>query len=135
MFKYIKSKIKLIWIRKLKNDNKPDFDDIEFIWGVKSGDDLSGSPASIYTMNDIDITHHIKDGIYALSIETIYVFDNYYSEKQYILGLYKAFTEFMNEKGYDKRERLSLGDFNDGINFEGSIEELYTKFSKFVFGF
>ena len=36
-------------------------DEIKFIWGVKSWDDLTGKDASMWTMNDIDITYDKKE--------------------------------------------------------------------------
>lgn len=51
-------------------------DDIKFIWGVKSFDNLSGSDANLYTMNDIDIVYDKKNSEYMLGVETAYLFDS-----------------------------------------------------------
>lgn len=48
--------------------------DLQFIWGVKSWDDLTGCDANMYTMNDIEIDYDHNKNKYFLSIETAYLF-------------------------------------------------------------
>ena len=76
-------------------------DDTVFIWGIKSSDDLSGSPACMYTMNDIDLTYNEQHGYYELGIETIYHFSTHEAEFRYYANLLNKFTEWMNENGHE----------------------------------
>lgn len=111
-------------------------DDIKFIWGVKSWDDLSRSEANLYTMNDIDITYDKKNGEYMLGIETAYAFKDYASERNYLKRLLKDFEKYMDDKGLCKFMTRSLFMRNPYTNITAnSIEELYVDFKIFVDGF
>ena len=46
-------------------------DEIRFIWGKKSYDDLSDLDANLYTLNDIDIVYNKKNNKYMLGVETV----------------------------------------------------------------
>ena len=109
---------------------------MEFIWGVKSWDDLSGADACLYTMNDIDITYDKEKKIYMLGVETAYLFKTYGDERQYLKDCLKAFTKYMDDNGLNKNEPYRLWMSNPCTNMEAeSIEELYTNFKIFVNGF
>ena len=56
------------------NDDEYNFDNLKFIWAVKSWDDITGAAANMYTMNDIEIDYDRDAKEYLLSIETIYSF-------------------------------------------------------------
>ena len=111
-------------------------DDIKFIWGVKSFDDLSSSNACLYTMNDIDIIYDKKKKEYILGIETAYLFKTYNDECKYLSDCLKAFTKYMDDNGLNKNESFRLFMNNPCTNMvANSIEELYTNFKIFVNGY
>ena len=111
-------------------------DDIKFIWGVKSLDDLSGSDANLYTMNDIDIVYDKKKQEYMLGVETAYVFKNHAAECNYLKNCLNAFTRYMDDNGLKKNESYVLFMSNPCTSMRAkSIEELYTNFKIFVDGF
>ena len=111
-------------------------DDYKFIWGVKSWDDLSGADASMFTMNDIDITYDKKKKVYMLGVETAYMFDTHEGECKYLQDCLKAFTKYMDDNGLNKNEpyRLFMNDLCTNMTAE-TIEELYVNFKIFVDGF
>ncbi len=111
-------------------------DDIKFIWGVKSWDDLSGSDANLYTMNDIDIVYDKKKQEYMLGVETAYIFRDYDAECNYLKNCLKAFEKYMDDKGLEKDRPYSLFMCNPCTSMKAkSIEELYINFKIFVDGF
>lgn len=111
-------------------------DDMKFIWGVKSWDDLSSHGACIYTMNDIDIVYDKKEKKYMLGIETAYGFKTHAAECEYLQDCLKAFTKFMDDNGLEKNKPYPLFFSNPCTSMETeSIEELYTNFKIFVDGF
>ena len=61
MLKDLVSRIKEKYLNwKYRNEYTDILNDYDFIWGVKSYDDLSESECNLYTMNDIDITYNKK---------------------------------------------------------------------------
>ena len=111
-------------------------DDIKFIWGIKSYDDLSCADACLYTMNDIDIIYDKKKKEYILGIETAYLFKTYNDECKYLSDCLKAFTKYMDDNGLNKNEPFRLFMNNPCTNMvANSIEELYTNFKIFVNGY
>ena len=111
-------------------------DDIKFIWGVKSLDDLSGANACLYTMNDIEIIYDKKKKEYILGVETAYVFSTRVDECDYLRNCLKAFTKYMDDNGLKKNKPydLFLNDTCTSTTAE-TIEELYVNFKIFVDGF
>ena len=123
---------------KIKTTHDPyDCGDIQFIWGVKSSDDVSSGPANLYTMNDIDITYSKKTHLYSLGVETVYLFmDGKQGEVKYLNELLKKFTQFMIDNNYDINDPYNLRMDQPHVNmFAESIPELYTQFRIFVEGF
>jgi|GEM_PF-2923363 len=123
-----------------KKDIKKYEDTYEFIYGIKSYDDLSpGNEANLYTMNDLDIIYNKKTNKYTIGIETIYSFSNgRKGEQEYIKNLLNKFTEWMLSKGYNINKYISLYDVftYKNINSEfDSIEDLYAYFKMLVNGF
>ena len=111
-------------------------DDLKFIWGIKSYDDLSCADACLYTMNDIDIIYDKKKKEYILGIETAYLFKTYNDECKYLSDCLKAFTKYMDDNGLNKNEPFRLFMNNPCTNMvANSIEELYTNFKIFVNGY
>ena len=128
--KYIKE------MDKEYGDYTSETDDLKFIWGVKSFDDLSSSNACLYTMNDIDIIYDKKKKEYILGIETAYLFKTYNDECKYLSDCLKAFTKYMDDNGLNKEEPFRLFMSNPCTNMvANSIEELYTNFKIFVNGY
>lgn len=134
MLKDLVSRIKEKYLNwKYRNEYTDILNDYDFIWGVKSYDDLSESECNLYTMNDIDITYNKNEKKYFMSIETIYSFrDGKDGEKRYIKRLFDGFTKFMIDQGYDINQEIQIYDvFTDGNNINteyDSIEELYANF-------
>ena len=111
-------------------------DDVKFIWGVKSWDDLSGHGACIYTMNDIDIIYDKKEKKYMLGIETAYGFKTHAAECEYLQDCLNAFTKYMDDNGLEKNKPYILFMSNPCTSMVAeSIEELYVNFKIFVDGF
>ena len=107
-------------------------DDMKFIWGVKSWDDLTGQDACMYTMNDIDITYDKKKKEYMLGIETAYMFKSHAAECDYLQDCLK----YMDDNGLKKNEPYRLFMSNPCTSMTAdTIEELYTNFKIFVDGF
>lgn len=112
-------------------------DNIKFIWGVKSWDDLSGNDASLYTMNDLELTYDSNTDMYSLGIETIYEFEHgKIGEVKYLIYLLKSFTDFMNENNYNINEPYFFAEGQPKISLTAkTIPELYTQFRIFVEGY
>lgn len=112
-------------------------DNIKFIWGVKSWDDLSGSDACLYTMNDIELDYLKDENKYLLSIETIFEFEKEGYKLNYLKRCLRAFEEFMVENGYDTEVKPHWWDvFGDGMNTHfNSIEDCYAMFKMLVNGY
>ena len=117
-------------------DDSLENDDIKFIWGVKSWDDLTGADANLYTMNDIDLTYDKQNKVYMLGIETAYLFKNHADECDYLRSCLNAFTKYMDDNGLKKNESYMLFMSNPCTSMTAeTIEELYTNFKIFVDGF
>lgn len=111
-------------------------DDMKFIWGIKSWDDLTGKDACMYTMNDIDITYDKLKKEYMLGVETAYMFKTYATECEYLQDCLKAFTKYMDDNGLEKNRPYCLFMSNPCTSMVAeSIEELYVNFKIFVDGF
>jgi len=107
---------------------------IEFIWGVKSWDDLTNQDVELYTMNDIDIIYNTKTKRYSLGIETIYDFEDINKIIQYLEKLLNLFTDFMNTNSYNTKIDFNLSCFNIISFNQPSIEDLYANFYIYVKG-
>ena len=118
-------------------DNEYNCGEIKFIWGIKSYDWLVSGPATIYTMNDIDITYDRKTGLYLLGVETAYLFnEGKTGEVKYLDDLLNEFTKFMNESGYNTNEPYTFFMCDPRADCRAkTIPELYTQFRIFVEGY
>lgn len=119
--------------------NANETQDLLFIWGVLSYDDLSGnSQANMYTMNDIDLIYDKITNKYSLSVETIYMFKEN-GQYGYMQSLLDEFTKWMEENNYNTTRKFGLYEvFTKGINIKtqfNSIEESYAAFKMMVNGF
>lgn len=140
MFSKLKSKInnmrmKLRYINCVEDEYNSG--GIRFVWGVKSGDDLSQSEANLYTMNDIDICYDTQKEVYYLGVETIYSFTNgRKGQIAYYDRLLREFTKFMEDNEYDISVRDSEYIIDPIVVLEAkTITELYEMFRIFVEGF
>lgn len=128
-------KLKQLFSKDQRNEYE---DTYEFIWGIKSIDDLTDCEANYDTINDIDILYDKESKTYSLGIETIYEFGNE-KEKKYITKLFNELTKWMSSKGYNITKELDFYDvFTDGLNINSefeSLEQLYTTFKFMVKGF
>ena len=123
-------------MNKKYGDYTLETDELKFIWGVTSWDDLSGSDANMYTMNDIDIVYDKKERKYFLGVETAYLFRDYTAECQYLRKYLDAFTQYMDDQHLNTKEHFMLFMHNPCTTMEAdSIEELYTNFKIFVDGY
>ena len=140
MKKLIQSLKTKYWMWKFNRIVEENNKNVEFIWGIKSYDDVSDSVCNLYTMNDIDIIYDKRNKKYYLGIETIYYFENgIEGERQYIKKLFDKFTEWMKKQNYNVDKQLNIYDvFTKDWNLRSgfdSIEELYTYFKLLVNGF
>ena len=114
--------------------------DMKFIWGVQSWDDLSpAESANLHTMNDIDVIYMKDENKYTVSIETAYRFDDYEQEKGYLKRCLDLFTKFMIENKFNVNEKLFLPnvfsyEWNINTHFD-TIEECYAMFKLLVNGY
>lgn len=113
---------------------------MKFVWGIKSGDDLGcGREASIYSMNDFDITYLEREKKYNLSVETIYDFDSLNDSYNYLNGILIAFTKWMKDNHYSTDYKPCMYDlFEQGVNIHtpfDSLEEAYGVFKTLVIGY
>ena len=103
---------------------------MKFIWGVKSWDDLSSAKsANLYTMNDIDLIYLKDENKYILGIETMFMFKEEKHKLNYLTGCLKAFTEFMKDNGY-KGKMTVLNMHMKSIKNEVKNNTTYLKRSK-----
>ena len=121
-------------------DELYDIDGMKCVWGIKSYDDLSGSSdATLWTMNDFDITYLEDEKKYVLSVETIYEFQNCADKCKYLTDILKSFTKWMEDNHYNTQWNPDLYDlFERGINIHthfDSIEEAYGMFRALVSGY
>lgn len=126
--------------RQLEKEYQQQENNFKLIWGIKSSDDQTDGVASIYTMNDIDITYDKRAKTYSLNIETIYKFESGSDgERGYMLNLFDEMTIWMKAQGYNTEINPWIYDiFTAGKNVTTdfkSIEELYTTFKCLVKGF
>lgn len=121
---------------KKYGDSAFETDDIKFIWGITSWDELSEHKACLYTMNDIDLTYDKKNKVYMLGIETAYIFKNHNAECEYLRNCLNAFTKYMDDNGLNKNEPFMLFMSNPCTSMTAkTVEELYVNFKIFVDGF
>ena len=119
-----------------KEETEYDNGAYKFIWGVKFPDDLCPNPACLHTMNDIDIIYSREKKRYILSIETAYWFESQEGVITYLQSLLKRFTEYMDERGYNKTAPYKFWMSQPSILLEEeTIPELYTSFKIFVEGY
>lgn len=111
-------------------------DNLKFIWGITSWDDLSKHEACFYTMNDIDITYDKKEKKYMLGVETAYDFKNYEAACGYLNNCLNAFGKYMDDNGLQKNKPYFLF-MNEPCTsmVADNIEDLYTNFKIFVDGY
>lgn len=135
------SKIKHFKIKNTYTDNSDEEnndDDLEFVWGIKSWDDITSTEANLYTMNDLDIVYDRKRNEYMLGIETIYLFaDGNNGEIKYLEYLLGKFTEFVRENNYiSPDEKFCLRCIESVEPWRANtISELYIRFKDFVQGY
>lgn len=119
-------------------DDEYNCDELKFIWGVKSWDDISSDEANLYTMNDLDIVFDRKRKEYILGIETIYSFaEGNKGEVVYLENLLDKFTEFAKENNcLPKDGELCLCSVESAQPWRAAtISELYIRFKVFVNGY
>jgi len=123
----------VLWVRE--EDEVSEDNPFEFIWGIKSADDLTGSEiANNYTMNDFDIVKDKESGEYVFSVETIFYMDKD-AQKKYLQNILGKFTEWMLSQGYNTDYDLSYNEVFSKTFRADSIEECYAKFKMLVDGF
>lgn len=140
LFADIQCKIDNFILTKKYPDYKDDeynCDELKFIWGIKSWDDLSVGNANMYTMNDIEIDYDRNIKEYVLGIESIYQFEKgKVGEAEYLDKLLTAFTNYMEENNYRMDEPFDFWSCQS-VNLwrAKDISTLYTQFRLFVEGY
>lgn len=135
------SKIKHFKIKNTYTDNSNEEnsdDDLEFVWGIKSWDDITSTEANLYTMNDLDIVYDRKRNEYMLGIETVYLFaDGNNGEIKYLEYLLGKFTKFVSENNYiSPDDKFCLRCIESVEPWRANtISELYIRFKVFVQGY
>lgn len=108
------------------------FNNLEHIWGIPS----SGTECNIFTLNDFDITYLKDRKKYIMELESIYDFETSDDERKYIVDICNKFTDWMDEKGYNRYKKLDFYDLfckNCSIKSEfDTIEDLYAVFAMLV---
>ena len=139
----------ILWKRADKyykdfNEDCTENNDMKFIFGVMSWDDLSSATEpNLLTMNDFDLIYLKDEKKYILGIETAYKFKDKQSEKEYLQELLNKFTKWMQDNGFNTDSSLNpYGDmfevFTDGININShfdTIEDAYRTFKLLVNGY
>ena len=139
----------ILWKRADKyykdfNEDCTENNDMKFIFGVMSWDDLSSATEpNLLTMNDFDLIYLKDEKKYILGIETAYKFKDKQSEKEYLQELLNKFTKWMQDNGFITDSSLnSYGNmfevFTDGININShfdTIEDAYRTFKLLVNGY
>lgn len=112
---------------------------LNLIWGIKSYDDLTGQPCSVYTMNDFEILQDKDTNEYMLSVETVYAFTKDGGDKEYVQNILKQFRDWMKASEYPTDHKLDLWDiFTNGANIRTkfkTIPEAYAAFKFLVTGY
>lgn len=117
-------------------ENEYDCGEYKFVWGVKSSIDMSGAPACLHTMNDIDLIYSRAKKRYILGIETALWFDKKEDEIAYLTSLLDAFTKYMRANNLPTDEPYKFWMSQPYILLEGeTIPEVYTHFKIFVEGY
>ena len=111
--------------------------DLEFIWGIKAGDELCKGDASFHMMNDIEILYNRETKEYHLGVETIYGFKTKKDKIDYYLELLGYFKEYMIKNNLDISTSIfSNAQMTGYFNFKAdSIEDLYSVFRINVLGY
>ena len=114
-------------------------ENMKFIWGIKSYDDLSDSDANLYTMNDIDLIYLKNEHKYIFGLETIFQFEKEEYKLDYLKRCLDAFTKFMKDNGYNMKVKPSWMDvFSYGWSMNtkfDSVEDCYAMFKLLVNGY
>lgn len=110
--------------------------ELQFVWGIKSKESCALGPASLLTLNDIEITYSLKNKQYILGVNSCYKFDTHQEEAQYLLKLLDYFTEFMREHEQDMDDPYYYFEYAPRIVMASEyLSELYTMFKIFVKGY
>ena len=141
MFNKLKKLYHTYLLEKAYGQCKNEEDNCEFIWGLKSYDDISKENEAGYnTMNDINIIYDKQTKKYTIGIETVYEFvDGEKGEKVYIQTILNKFTEWMKRNNYPTEMSVNLCSiFTMGLNINSefdTIGDLYNCFKVYATGF
>lgn len=142
-YDYVREFIIEYWGFDIDKREDDDFDpfyedeNMKFIWGVKSWDDLTDADVCLHTMNDIDLIYLKDKKKYILGIETIFEFEKEEHKINYLKSMLCEFEKFMVENGYNTELKPSWWNvFGKGISEDfDSIEECYAMFKFLVNGY
>lgn len=133
---YLKKKIAMRRLNKQYPEDEYNCGELQFIWGVTSWDNLLRTPASFYTMNDIEIYYNRYTEMYHLDIELAYRFPDDDAKIAYFAYLLDEFTQFIKQNDYPLYYIGELDWTFPNIKMESeSIPGLYTNFKLLVEGF
>lgn len=132
MFKWLKRRAKI----KIEDFDPYIIDNIQFVWGIKSWDDLTSSEPNLHTMNDLDITYDCNTKLYSLGIESVYCFkEGKIGEVKYLNYLLEEFTKYMKENNLNINAPYDFWVGGQILLRAKTISELYTQFKIFVEGY
>ena len=116
------------------NNDYTENEDVKYIFGVISYDDLTSNKPNLLTMNDLDVIYNKHNRTYSWSVEYIYYLPNREGKKKYIKRLLKCFTKFMKEHNYDTELDGFYTTFTGVTEFD-TLEECYANFKYCVNGY
>lgn len=124
------------WAKKYPDYTGDEYDcgPLKYVWGIKSTDDLTSHPACWNTLNDLDIYYNRETKKYFYQVECIYRFKTLKDEAEYLKGLLRQFGAWLDSNHY-KLPSLHYHIYDEPIDQADSLEELFIKFSIFVYGF
>lgn len=98
-----------------------------------------GSWQGLFRANDFEVIYHKDINKYSVSIETMFMFNDRKSTKDYLVDTLSQFTNFMNDNGFTTNYKLDLYCvFTNGYNINtkfNTLEECYSMFKLLVDGF
>lgn len=119
-----------------KGETEYDCGEYIFVWGVKAPHEVCEEPASLHTMNDIDLLYSREKKQYTLIVETGIWFDDKEQEIKHLTLLLDDFTKYMEENNLPTNSPYKFWMSQPYLLFDGAtISEVYTSFRIFVEGY
>lgn len=107
---------------------------LEFIWGVKSGDDCTGLKPNLWTNNDLALIYDMINDDFYVDME-VYHFRERKHEKEYLQELLRQFTDWIRQRGEDPDAPIPLHVISPATDRFETPYEAYLHFKALVAGF